>query len=64
MVDGKVRVAERWRPMRGVAVGWMRIKVRELRMKEKILEYQEKIRSGWERIEEMERLGVEEVGGT
>ena len=30
LVEGKARVAGRWRPIRGVAVGWMRIKVREL----------------------------------
>ena len=58
LVEGKVRVAERWRPMRGVAMEQMHIKVRELRKKEKMLEYEEKIRSGGEKVE-----GVEEELG-
>ena len=62
-VDGKVRVAERWKLMRGVAVGQMYIKVRELRKKEKILQYEERISSGWERVEGMERQGMEEEWG-
>ena len=31
LVEGKVRAAEMWRLMRGVAVGRMRIEVREFR---------------------------------
>ena len=57
LVESKVKVAERWRPIRGVAVGRMCIKVRELMKKEKMLEYQEKIRSEWERAEGTERWG-------
>ena len=37
LIEGKVRVAERRRLIRGVAVGRMHIKVRELRKKEKVL---------------------------
>ena len=35
LVEGKVRVAERWGTIRGVGVGWMRIRERGLRKKEK-----------------------------
>ena len=62
LAEGKVRAAERWRPIRGVTVGQMHIKVRELRKKQNVLEYQ-KIRSGWESVEGMERQWVEEKWG-
>ena len=46
LVEGKVGVAERWGPVRGAAVGQMCIKVKQVRKKDKMLEYQ-KIRSRW-----------------
>ena len=49
MAKGRVRVAERKKLIRGAVVGKMCIKVRVLRKKEKVLEYQ-KIRSGSERV--------------
>ena len=63
LVEDKVRVAERWRLIRGVAVVRIRIKVRKLRRTEKVFGYQEKIRSGWEQVEGMKGGGVEEESG-
>ena len=36
LVEGRVRVAERWRPVRRAAVKQMHVKVRDLRKKEKV----------------------------
>ena len=60
LVEGRLRVAERWRPGGGRGVGRMCIRVRELRKEEKKLEYQEKISLRWERLGGMERRGMEE----
>ena len=49
-VEGRVRVAERLRPVRGEGVGQMHIKMKELWKKEKMVEYQ-KMRSGWKGVE-------------
>ena len=49
--------------MRGVTVRWKQINVKELRKKEKMLEYREKIKSAWEKLEGRERWRIQEEWG-
>ena len=63
LVEGRVRVAEKWRPGGGRGTRSVCVKVRELRKNEKRLEYQHKISSRWERIRGMEWRGIEEEWG-
>ena len=60
LVEGRVRVVGRWRQARS-AVGVRKgVKVSELCKREKELEYQEFVRSRWERVAVMEWRGFEE----
>ena len=60
LVEGRVRVAERWKPERRMTAVCKRIKGKELNVKEKEEEYQRRICNEWERVKGLRMREVEE----